>query len=147
MWPLSLISGNVKLIAYGAAVLAIAWGGSHLRGMWDDAKLQRELGAQETALIAKCDADKKITEDVGREYETKISALNRRIAALRVQPSSCLPVTSTATGRNGSTTGTINAGAHGISSEFLIDYAGEAEKYRLQLISCQDFIQRERHAP
>ena len=35
-------------------------------------------------------------------------------------------------------------GARGLRSDWLYDYAGEAEQYRLQLIACQNFIKKER---
>ncbi len=35
-------------------------------------------------------------------------------------------------------------GARGLRSDWLYDYAGEVEQYRLQLIACQNFIKKER---
>lgn len=132
---------NWRLVAYGAAILAIFGLGWHTRGIISDSRLKSALESQEIELVKKCTDNQKTTYEVSNEYQKKITALNNRIAALKLQPKTCVPVTITTSGYN-ATAGSLDARAHGITSSALYDYAGDAEKYRLQLISCQDFINK-----
>jgi uncharacterized protein len=145
LWILSLAKSlSVKNIAYIAAFLAIFSAGAYVNGIRWEHKLESALKDQQEALVKACEADKKKTAEVSRAYQDKIAALNSRVAALRMRPAKCVPVASPTGGRNGETSGTEPVRAHGVDAGFLIDYAAEAEKYRLQLISCQEFIRLER---
>jgi hypothetical protein len=94
-----------------------------------------------TELTAQCEADKKVTEDISHEYQNRLSDLDKRLIALkRVSKPKCLPIASKATAGRNAATGGVNAGQDVVDSADLLDYAGEAEHYRLQLISCQAFI-------
>ncbi len=142
MW-LTLLT-NWKIFGMGAVIIAFFGSGVYVRGQWDESRLESKLKAQEAVLIKQCDDDKQKTTEVSRAYQDKIAALNSRIAALRVRPAKCVPVAISSGGRNGEASGAKPSGAHGIDDRFLIDYAAEAEKYRLQLLSCQDFVRKER---
>jgi hypothetical protein len=91
-----------------------------------------------------CDADKKITEGVSHDYQAQLSNLSTQLANLkRVRPSRCVAVSvaSPASGRNASPpTGQLPNPNAGVTSDALYDYAAEAERTRLQLIACQQFI-------
>jgi len=101
-----------------------------------------EMAKQKTDLETAFAADKKLTEENSRAYQKQVSNLTRKLAdAKRLLPSRCVvPVTGQASGGNRGATGGINARLDGVSSDALIDYAGECERYRLQVISLQDFI-------
>lgn len=99
---------------------------------------------QEDTLKKQCAADKAITKEVADDLQSKNDALSRRLSALkRVQPSACIvPTPGAAIGSNEAAGGAIATRAHGITTESLYDFAGEAESYRLRLIACQSFIEK-----
>lgn len=144
MW--SLLFSNWRLVGAalaGAGVVAALALGLHRLDVYRiEARHRMEMQVQQTALVAQCEADKQITQEVSHDYQTKIDALNRRLADLkRVRPSVCVPVTKPTSGHNAGT-GAEPPRSHGLTSDALLDYAAEAERYRLQLIGCQDFIKK-----
>lgn len=104
-------------------------------------KLERDT-AQVT--LKNCQDDQKLTQGVSNVYQTKIRSLNRQLADIkRVRDNpGCTPVANTTGGRDASAGTGQPFGQDGIRAEWLLDYAAEAEQYRLQLISCQEFIQK-----
>lgn len=91
---------------------------------------------------AECEKGKQLSKEISNDYQNKIAGLNKRIADLkRLRPSVCVPVSAAAPGRNAAT-GSVASGQNGIDAGTLLDYAADAERYRLQLSSCQDFINR-----
>lgn len=109
-----------------------------------EAEQQAALTAQEEKLHAECANDKAITKGVDDDLQAKNTALTRRIGELkRVQPSTCIvPAPNPSVSGNAAPGGTVSAGAHGITTNALYDFAFDAERYRLQLIACQDFISK-----
>jgi hypothetical protein len=108
---------------------------------------EAELKGQQIALVKQCESQKQITEDVSHDYQTKLSTLNRRIANLKRlygQTARCVPVAKPTTGHDATANGRKHVRENGILAERLIEYAGEAEQYRLQLKACQSFINKER---
>ena len=101
-----------------------------------------ELSSQATTLTEAFQKDKQITYGVSDVYETKLSALNNQLAAYRLHPAIACPVPTTgAAGRHDGAAGRrIPAGQNAALDKPFVEYAGEAEKYRLQLMACQSFI-------
>ncbi len=115
---------------------------------FERSKIEKEASYQVEAVNKKCTDDKLITEKVSHEYQDKIESLRARlVSAKRMYEHSCIVVTD-ATGRrngeakSGKLAGKSYQGSSYISGEKFLDLIGEGEKYRLQLISCQDFINR-----
>lgn len=111
-----------------------------------EAKQLKALAAQEKQLNAACDKAQQITEGVSHDYQTQLSALNDKLAALkrvRANPK-CVPIADAPAGRDGAARTDKLSGPHGIRPDWLYDTAAEADKYRLQLIACQEFIKKER---
>lgn len=111
-----------------------------------EAKQLRTLAAQEKKLNEACDKAQHITEGVSHDYQTQLSALNVKLAALkrvRTKPG-CVPVTDAAARHDGATNAEKLSGPRGLRPNWLYDTAAEADRYRLQLIACQDFIKKER---
>ena len=108
-----------------------------------EAQQRAALTDQATKLQGQCDADKAITKGVSDDYQKKLDVLNDQLDALRVREAArCIAVSTpvAASGRHG-TAGTAKpAGQNGVTAQTLYDFAGEAERYRIQLISCQLFI-------
>jgi hypothetical protein len=134
-----LLGAAAALFGAGAAA------GWNINGWRLAVKHAEELKAQEKALVADCQADKKITREVSDDFQKKNRLLNKHIDDLnRVHnPSAiCVPVAGAAGGSDGAAAGAGPAGAHGVNAGALLAFAGEAERYRLQLIACQEFITR-----
>lgn len=136
-----IVLGLVLLASHGYAFHK----GWAARG--DRAAIEQEtaLTRQAAGLQAQCSAEKRITQEVSHDYQDKIAGLRRQLADLkRVRPSMCVTVTGAdaATGRDAAAGGGQPAGPDGVRSEFLYDFAAEAEEYRLRLIACQDFVRR-----
>jgi hypothetical protein len=139
MLPLPL---SIKSIASIAAILAVFGATWYVRGMKADIDQQAALQAQRIEIVAQCEADKELTSKIGKEYEEKISSLSSRVAALkRLSARACVSVTSP-TGKPDDGTKAGHAGVDAVDSGVLIDYAAEAEKYRQQLISLQEFVRK-----
>lgn len=106
--------------------------------------VNKELRAQiqqAQSTISQMDSDIKTGEKIANDYQSKITSLNRAAAARRVRSSACIvPSGAAASGDHGSASAGKPVGQNGISTQFLDDYAAEAEKYRLQLIGCQDYV-------
>lgn len=111
-----------------------------------EAKQIKTLAAQEKKLNEACDKAQQLTEGVSHDYQAQLSALNNKLAALkrvRAKPQ-CVPIANPAAGHDGATQPDKLSGPRGIRPDWLYDTAFEADKYRLQLIACQDFVKKER---
>ncbi|TXH13848.1 MAG: hypothetical protein E6R03_10620 [Hyphomicrobiaceae bacterium] len=105
----------------------------------------KEIEDVKVSLTAQCEQDKQLTSEVSDEYQSQISNLNDQLAKLkrlRRQAPDCVPVASQADSGHADTERAELTGKNGLRSEWLLDYAAEAEQYRLQLKSCQDFINK-----
>ena len=107
-----------------------------------------ELTAQKAALEARCEAEKKITEDTANELQNKIDALTSRLATVkRMHPATCIPILADAARVDDATTKDAglprqDAKPHGVSSDALFDYAADAEAVGLRLDACQSFVRK-----
>lgn len=104
-----------------------------------------EMASQSQQLTAQCAADKHLTEEVSNDYQTRLGALNRQLAdARRVRVARCVvPATDPTGGRDAPPGAGEPIRPHvGVATDALLDYAAEAERYRLQLLSCQEFVRR-----
>ena len=137
MWLLA----NWKILTTATATLAICWMLHSLDVHRIEAKHDKEIISAKNALVAECNKAQAITKGISHDYQTKLASLNARLAdAKRVHVNRCIAVQgATSAGYDGTATGAKPAGRN-VGADRLIDYAGRAEKYRLQLISCQDFI-------
>jgi nicotinamide mononucleotide (NMN) deamidase PncC len=142
MW-LSLLA-NKKLLGLLALVIA-----SFSAGLWVEAqiakgRLQSALESQEKALVAQCEENKRITSEVDNEQLQKINALSKQLAnTKRMFATKCnVPVANSTSVNNGKTGGAEPAKPNGVAIESLLDIAADGEKYRITLISCQDFIRK-----
>lgn len=103
--------------------------------------LSARLSAQETQLKAACRASQNISYEVSNEYQNNLDDLNARLSDLnRVR--SCVPISGAPCRCDASAKGQGYGRADGVNSGTLYDYAGDAERYRLQLIACQSFIKK-----
>lgn len=141
-WMLFLIS-NWKTIVAIMATAALCY----LLHALDVDRLEKKEAAdinnQQVTDTKSCNADKAITEKVSHDYEDKISSLNKQLVDLTsVRPNVCVTIPSrTAPRSNAASRTAIARGPDArVDSDALYIIAGQGEKYRLQLISCQQFI-------
>ena len=89
-----------------------------------------------------CTAEKAITEKVSNDYQKKLTDLSQQLNAVKLrQPTHCVvPAAKPTLSSHGSAVPTVDVSQDGVTSDALYDFAGEAEKYRLQLTECQAFI-------
>jgi hypothetical protein len=108
-------------------------------------KTHREaLAAQETALNARCDADKALTMENARELSKQDAA---RVAKLKRQllqrPTGCIPIApEPAPGNDGAARNSGLSGLHGVTSDALYQYADKAESVGDRLDACQSFVEK-----
>lgn len=118
-----------------------------------EAKHAAEIVNVKKAMTEECTKAQAITEKVSHDYQNKIARLNSRLAAAhRLHDSACTSVTGIPASRHddaaklGKPSGSSAQGAgygertKDLSARYLIDLTGEGEKYRLQLLACQQFV-------
>lgn len=97
-----------------------------------------ELTKQRDQLVSDCKKAQKITEDSANDLLKKTSDLTAKLNAYKLRlKSQPVPATKPTTGNDGGPKSCQYAGSDSVD---LLDYAADAEKYRLQLISCQSFV-------
>lgn len=140
---MTFIITHWKFFAGAIPALILAYGLHYISASWAESRHKTELANQIKADIEQCNKDKAITTEASHEYQTKITALNNKLSAIRMRkPARCVSVAGTSPGLNGNAEPSVNAGTYGLTSEWLINYAGEAEQYRLQLIELQNFAKK-----
>ena len=93
--------------------------------------------------FGQCETDKKISYEVSNDYQEKLSSLDVQLNDLRgLYNKQCIAVNSASCGHNAATTETKLRVQNGINAEWLIEYSGDAERVRLRLIACQDYLKR-----
>ena len=108
-------------------------------------KQKADLKELAQTLDDKCKADKQITTEVSHAFESQIVDLHRQLDdAKRLRGSQCIivqPPGDSPEHRPAPQPGQ-SVKQDGVHAAALLDFAGEAEKYRLQLIGCQSFVQK-----
>lgn len=130
-----------KAIAGAGIAFLIAYALHHLDVARLELKHAAELSALQTTLIAQCNADKAITEGVSHDYQNSISALDSDLAG-RVRVPSCVTIVAGEANGPHAAAGAVNDNPPRLPSPVLYQYAGQCEKYRLQVIGLQDFIDK-----
>lgn len=131
-----------KLYIYALALLVAFGAGAKVSSMWAEKKLVRELAAQAEMINAECEKSKQLTERVDNEYQQKINQLRADVKRARGlhKSNNCVSVVKTASGDNATAAKDVIHGKYVIGSEWLINYAEEAEQVRVQLLGCQEYV-------
>lgn len=135
----------VKIVAGVVLIAALVSGYFYVQNVKADRDRYKTERNAARADHKQCKADQKLTSEVSHDYQTKIASLNRQLADLkrvRDNPQCVVPTAGAAGGRDDAPGAGKPAGPHGVRTEWLLDFAAEGEQYRLQLMSCQDFISR-----
>lgn len=138
---------SILPMAAGAVLMALVSFGLHSCDVSRlETKHQKDLVAQNNALVSQCDKDKAVTKEVSHALQNDLSVLSGQLDnARRLYHNACLSVTAnSATGYDGAATSRKPAGAGAGRSEIdinkYIDFLGEGERYRVQLKACQSFV-------
>jgi len=137
---------NWRIYAAGIAVIAVLFAANSVSNAYKQAALVPALQKQLQATIDACNKNNEITRKTSYAYQTELQNLNNKLANIkRLRPNKCVVLTTDSTsGLNAAASTTINDRQNGLSSDWLYEYAGEAERYRLQVIFLQSFINAER---
>jgi hypothetical protein len=121
------------LTALGFSVMHIRYQAATIKTI----TLQRD---QNAAQLSACSKQHKINSEVSNEYQSQITALNRRVRDLkRVQPALCIPVSPCG---SDAAPAAGHGNGNGIAAGALYDYAGACEALRQQVIGLQNYIRR-----
>lgn len=138
-----MIVVNWFWLAVGAVTASVGMWTFHtvsIRGheaMWN-AKYEE----QRAELIGRCEENKHITEDNSREYENEMDVINSDLVALkRVRfGSASVPVPGATVVSVTEAPRNEHVKRNERSAEKLLDFAAECERYRVQVVSLQSFI-------
>lgn len=145
MWLLE----NWKIVVAAAGTFALCLMLHKLDVSRIEAKHATEITRLRNAMTEACNQAQETTRKVSHEYQIQLGSLNSKLsAAQRLHNGKCVAVTLTpATGHDAAPAGKELSGRDaGIAAGALIDIAGRCEKVRLQLKSCQQFINLENGA-
>lgn len=137
MW-LALLS-NWKAIVIGGAIIAVFGGGWHVRGQWDESRLESKLKAQEAALHEQCDKDKKITEESNAFYQKQVDDITLKLNKYSMLASKCVAISSDATNLPASRG--EPARPNGLSVGFIRHIAAQGDEYRAQRMTCDKYFE------
>lgn len=140
---LTLLKFRQAILA-GVLVSALAFGLHRLDLYRMDALHREALASQASKLEKQCEADKVLTSEVSNGYQTRLASLADQLARARRVRHTCVPVAPVTPGGRDAAPGIEQPVRPdvGVTADALLDYAAEAERYRLQLLSCQEFITR-----
>lgn len=126
------------------AVVALFVAAAAFFGLWRYEVLDHKQTSDDLAVannaIEQHQKNVLITERANNEYQTDIDRLNADIKRLRKRPAKCVTIAEPSGVRSGSGSGREHGRENGISSEWLYEYAVEAEGYRLQRNHCKKFV-------
>lgn len=138
-----MINPYLIIAAIGALLVSFISGG--VLGWHEKAiRVPALLEAQQTTDQKECTKAQQLTKEANNVLQKNRDSIARKLAALRLQhPSTCVRVSSPSelpvsgdghAGQNGS----------GLSTDWLREYAADAESNRKSIIECMDFVARER---
>lgn len=115
--------------------------GLYIWGLQKELKIVRGERDTYKASHSQCENDKLIAQEVSNDYQKKLSALDIKLRDLqRVYERTCIPIDRGTGRRNAASSAGELPRSDGIPATALLEYAGDAERVRLRLIACQDFI-------
>lgn len=131
------------LIACGVMGLMLAGSGLWIKSLKSDLALQIANAQAFEEANNQCEKQREKANEISKKHQGRLADLNRKLRDYRVRDANavCVNIDEATRRHNDATNGTIVLEKNGLRSEWLIEYAGEAERTRLQLIGCQEFIQ------
>lgn len=129
-------------IAAALAALLLSLGLHNISADYQQDQFNKKLATQTMILNAQCDAQKQKHLELENDLQTKNSALDARLASLtkrvREQSACILPTSIRPTSSsNGAAQAQGLPGGHGISTEWLLNYAADCEADALKLDTLQ----------
>lgn len=141
-----MIAFILKYWKFLAGALPVALVGLWLHGVLMDlekASCARQIEQAKAEAVRGWEDAQKQTFEVSNDYQKQLADLRRRLNARRVQPPVCVPVTPADPGRRDAAAGTEHVRPDGVPATAFLDFAAEAEEYRLRLIACQKLLDRD----
>ncbi len=131
----------IKYVA-GIAILLAFGSGWYFSSIVAEREKENALRALEASLTEKYEQQKQLSEDISNDYQKQLSALNKRVRALRVRHS-CDNVSATTktSGRDAKDRGIVS-GTFAFPASELIDFEEAAEQTRLKHNACVDFVNK-----
>lgn len=135
---MTFLLANWRLFAIGI-VLSVVFGlGYKVGADVGEWRCTQKLDTLAAAMQARCESDKEITRKANDGLQKQNDIISGRLAALKRVQSSCIMPTSHAANATGGESG-VNAGAHGLSAQFLLEFAAECEQYKQQRLALEQF--------
>lgn len=131
----------IKYVA-GIAILLAFGSGWYFSSLVAEREKENALRALEASLTEKYQQQKQMTEAVSNDYQQQLSALNKRVRALRVRHSCDNLSTTTKTSGRDAKDGAVVSGTYAFEASELIDFAELAEQTRLKHNACVDFVNK-----
>ncbi len=131
------ILGNARLYLYGIAIAAIFAAGMSLERLFANIHETKALTALESKLNGECAETISTTEEMNDALQKDYDAIAKRVSAKRVLLPTCTPVAGSNIPAAG---GREYAGSHGLSTQWLREFAGECERYRQERIALENNI-------
>lgn len=139
MW--GFVTSRIGILLIGLALLTFA--GLWIKALHSDLTTVRAEREAYKLSHAQCETDKIIASEVSNEYQKKLTDLDTQLRDLRrVYRDTCVPINRPSGRRHAAAPEGELREPDGIEAEWLIDYAGDAERVRLRLLGCQDFLNR-----
>lgn len=134
---------SAKIIAFGIISVACIV----FLGLWrmevKDHRLTNVSLAAAEATISLHEQNIATSERINREHQADIDRLNANVKRMRSKPARCIPISFKAglhaDGQQGGGHAGKDGQSIGLSSEWLYDYAAEAERYRVERNICIDY--------
>lgn len=134
-----ILSGCVAVSMIAAGVLYLLWSGE----VKSHALTKKTLDTAQAA-IKQYEENKKISERTNNAYQADLNRLRADVKRLRSRPARCVAIDGSTGIYHEPGSGREYAGKNGqgsgISSEWLYDYAEEAERHRIDKNACIDFV-------
>lgn len=149
MLPFNILENGKFILAVGVTALVVGLTGYGLHS-WAmsraEARQVAALNHQKDTLVGECQKDKQTTEETSHELQNQLSdVLGQLDRAKRLRTNRIVPVAAGGTGgHDGAAQNQELPDGDGaeITSDFLLDFAADAEQVGRQLDSCQGFIRR-----
>lgn len=131
-------------IAAALATAALALMLHTLSANMQEQKHEYALAQQQSQLIGRCTQIQAQVQAISDSHQKRLAAANRSLDdARRMLNNTCYTVhgAGASSGHNAAAGQQVNGGQDArLAATSLLDYASEAERYRSQLLACQEFV-------
>jgi len=133
--------GNWKLPGLTVGIVAIMGTVIYVQSLRHSLQTKTTQLEQTTAAFLQCQANKDKEREASATYQSENSNLQHQLANARKLRDKCIPVSvpGSASGHSTAAAEGKFSNGNGVTSGYLIDFAGRCEETRLRLLACQKF--------